>query len=76
MEKKTRKTKTLKTKVENKEELVESPAEKKLPSLDPKARYKFISNGEFKTMPKGTEWNVTGETAIIFLKQGYGKLKD
>lgn len=79
MEKKPKKTKALKVEIENKElnsvdPVVELVTE--LPKLDPKGIYEFVSNGTFKTLPLGKLWKVTGETAMIFLKKGYGKLKD
>ena len=77
MEKKPRKTKVLKSQVENKElvaaeEVVEQNV---IPELDDKGMYEFVANGSFRTLPKGTVWKVTGETAKIFLERGYGKLK-
>ena len=77
MEKKPRKTKVLKSKVENKEfaaaeEVVEQNV---IPELDNKGMYEFVANGTFRTLPKGTIWKVTGEIAKIFLQRGYGKLK-
>ena len=74
MEKKPRKTKELKEQIINKDIKVQEEAQD-LPQLDLKAEYEFIANGNFKTLPKGTVWKITGETALIFLKKGYGKLK-
>jgi len=77
MEKKPRKTKVLKSQVENKEfAAAEKVVEQNvIPELDAKGMYEFVANGTFRTLPKGTIWKVTGETATIFLQKGYGKLK-
>lgn len=76
-EKKPRRKKSLNVELENKalEPQVEKQAEPKVPNLDPKAKYEFIANGKFPTLPKGTKWNITGETAMIFIARGYGELK-
>ena len=79
-EKKPRKRKSLKVTLENKsqepkQETVEVKEAVKVPKLDPKGMYEFVSNGTFRTMPKGSVWKVTGESAMIFFKNGYGSLK-
>lgn len=84
-EKKPRRRKSLKVELENKVEepltestQVEEVKEEKqteLPKLDPNAKYTFVSNGTFRTMPKGSIWTITGEVATIFLSRGYGNLK-
>lgn len=79
MKKEKPQNKTLKSKVEAKEEVIIEPSiEVKvddLPELEKDKIYEFVANGTFKTLPKGSVWSVTGETAEIFLKRGYGKLK-
>lgn len=60
---------------------IENKAEKKvekvvIPKLDKTKTYTFISNGKAPRLPKGSVWHVTGESAEIFLKAGYGKLKE
>tara|TARA_R110000751_G_scaffold73709_2_gene149077 strand:+ start:949 stop:1191 length:243 start_codon:yes stop_codon:yes gene_type:complete len=50
--------------------------EKKSVQLDKKKRYTFVSNGSSKNMPKGSTWDVSGEVAQIFIKQGYGTIKE
>lgn len=47
--------------------------EKKSVVFDKTAKYKFISNGKSPYMQKG-EFEVTGEQAEIFTKQGYGEV--
>lgn len=75
-EKKPRKRKSLKVDLENKvEQPVTSTEKVELPKLDPKKMYEFVSNGTYKTLPKGKVWQVTGEIALIFLSKGYGELK-
>ena len=50
----------------------ESP---KVEKLDKNKTYSFISNGKAERLPKGSVWSVTGETAEIYLRAGYGDLK-
>jgi hypothetical protein len=80
-EKKPRKKKSLKVELENKTEQPQMESMQveentiDVPELEPKGKYTFVSNGTFKTMPKGSVWSITGEAAMIFIKQGYGSLK-
>jgi hypothetical protein len=37
--------------------------------------YLFESNGTSRKLPRGV-WKITGELARLFLKQGFGKLKN
>jgi hypothetical protein len=73
-EKKPRKKKSLKAKLENK---VEKTSEEsiKTPKLDEKEMYEFISNGKYPAMGEGKIWTVNGKTAMLFLERGFGKLK-
>jgi hypothetical protein len=79
MKKEKPQNKALKTENEVKEtQLIETKEvsnEVQVPSLEVDKVYEFVANGTFHTLPKGTIWTVTGETAMIFLKKGYGKLK-
>ena len=72
-----KKNKTLTNDLGNK---VDKPAKKvikkAIPKLNKSALYTFISNGKAERLPKGSVWSVTGETAEIFLKMGYGNLKE
>jgi len=43
--------------------------------LEDGKEYYFESNGKSRKLPAGV-WKVTGELARLFLKQGFGKLKD
>ena len=78
--KKATKKKVVKNNLENK---AKKPVAKKsdlkkseTPKLDKKKIYRFVSNGNAQRLPKGSIWSVTGETAEIYLKAGYGSLKD
>lgn len=77
MEKESQESKELKLKVENKEAKASKKSTKKskvkLPKLDPKKTYAFISNG--KGTLKAGLWKVTGESALILLEKGFGELK-
>jgi hypothetical protein len=79
MKKEKPQNKTLKTDNEVKETVItESKTvskEVEVPNLEVDKIYEFVANGTFRTLPKGSVWSVTGETAMIFLKKGYGKLK-
>lgn len=79
MKKEKPQNKTLKTENEVKEtvitESITVSKEVEVPNLQVDKIYEFVANGTFRTLPKGSVWNVTGETAMIFLKNGYGKLK-
>lgn len=79
MKKEKPQNKTLKAKEEMVEkapiEPIEAPKVEEVPQLEVDKIYEFVANGTFKTLPKGSVWSVTGETAMIFLKRGYGKLK-
>jgi hypothetical protein len=44
-------------------------------TIDDHAEYEFISNGDAKTMPKGTLWRITGAMLKIFLHKKFGRLK-
>jgi hypothetical protein len=43
--------------------------------LDASKEYVFVSNGKSKHLPKGSEYKITGEMAIQFVKQGLGEVK-
>tara|TARA_R110001592_G_scaffold87052_4_gene256976 strand:+ start:2677 stop:2892 length:216 start_codon:yes stop_codon:yes gene_type:complete len=43
--------------------------------LDPAKFYSFESNGKHRLLPKGKVVSITGATARVFLKQGYGQIK-
>jgi hypothetical protein len=77
MENKPQENKELKFKVENKEAKASKKTTRKskvkLPNLDPKKTYQFVSNG--KGNLKSGLWNVTGEMALILLENGFGELK-
>jgi hypothetical protein len=72
MEKKIKGNKSLKEKIENKEfdQDIAIPND-----LDPQKLYIFISNGNAKNLPKGNEYEITGEMALIFLQKKLGELK-
>jgi hypothetical protein len=69
MEKKPRKKKVLNVDLETKETVIK-PVE-----LDPNLTYEFIGNGNFRTLPKGSEWKISGKLAADFIAKGYGNLK-
>lgn len=50
--------------------------EKKSIKFDKKKRYTFVSNGSSNKMVKGSIWDISGEVAEIFIKQGYGTIKE
>jgi len=52
---------------------VEAPKEV---ALDPKKEYTFVSNGTFRTLPKGKEWVMLGDMAQMLTDKGYGNVKD
>lgn len=58
-----------KAKVEN----VELQDKQEKVSLDAKKIYVFESNGSSPYLPKG-KVEISGEMAMIFIKQGYGKI--
>jgi|LakMenEpi03Aug12_release.lakeMendotaPanAssembly.Ray.scaffolds.fasta_scaffold1246745_2 hypothetical protein len=35
----------------------------------------FVSNGNFHSMPKGEEYEVSSEDALVLLTKGYGEIK-
>lgn len=43
--------------------------------IDDKLVYEFESNGKSKHMAKGQVFKVTGELVKLFLKRGFGRLK-
>lgn len=49
---------------------------KKSVKFDKSKRYTFVSNGSSKNMVKGSIWDISGEVAEIFIKQGYGTIKE
>lgn len=59
--------------VKKKEKKAENKQEMK---FDHSKRYQFISNGTAKNLPKGSQWDITGEVAEIFISQGYGTIKE
>ena len=69
MEKKPRKKKVLDLDLETKETVVK-PVE-----LNPSLIYEFIGNGNFRTLPKGSIWKISGKLAADFIAKGYGELK-
>ena len=73
MEKKPRTKKVLNPDLETKTETTVKP--KKPIQLDPAIIYEFVGNGNFRTLPKGSIWKITGELASKFIAKGYGNLK-
>jgi len=69
MEKKPRKKKVLNVDLETKETVIK-PVE-----IDPNLTYEFIGNGNFRTLPKGSVWKISGKLAADFIAKGYGNLK-
>jgi hypothetical protein len=36
---------------------------------------KFVSNGAFYTMPKGEEYEISSEDALVLMTKGFGEIK-
>ena len=62
--------KPIKNKAEKAENAVKEPQ-----VLDKNAIYTFVSNGKAPSMPSGTEYEVTGEMAALFLFKNLGTIK-
>ena len=73
MEKKPRKKKVLNVDLETKETV--TPKAKKAVEIDPNLTYEFVGNGNFRTLPKGSIWKISGKLAVDFIAKGYGELK-